>query len=70
MNDWERLQQQVIQPGNCTHCGACVGLCPDLLDVQETDRGPLPHLRHAPQATDAAAGPGLVGVFGSRHALP
>ncbi|WP_204138100.1 Coenzyme F420 hydrogenase/dehydrogenase, beta subunit C-terminal domain [Halomicronema sp. CCY15110] len=55
MNDWDRLQQQVIQPGNCTHCGACVGLCPDLLDVQETDRGPLPHLRRQPQAADADA---------------
>jgi len=44
MGYWERFQSEVIKPGNCTHCGACVGLHPDLLKFQETDRGPLPQL--------------------------
>lgn len=39
---WHRFQQEVIQPGNCTHCGACVGLNPDLLSFRETAYGPLP----------------------------
>ena len=31
-----------MDPGNCTHCGACVGLCPELLEFRETPVGPLP----------------------------
>ena len=42
MNDWQRFQQDIIDPENCTHCGACVGLNPDLLTFQETKQGPLP----------------------------
>jgi len=49
---WTLFQQQVIQPGNCTHCGACVGLCPGLLEFQETSRGPLPRLQRSPTASD------------------
>lgn len=44
MGYWDRFQAEVIKPGNCTHCGACVGLHPDFLKFQETDRGPLPQL--------------------------
>lgn len=44
MGYWDRFQAEVIEPGNCTHCGACVGLHPDLLAFQETARGPLPQL--------------------------
>lgn len=43
---WQRFQQEVIRPGNCTHCGACVGLHPDLLAFQATERGPLPVATH------------------------
>jgi coenzyme F420 hydrogenase subunit beta len=46
-NFWQRFQIQVIQPGNCTHCGACVGLHPDLLQFQDTVAGPLPRLIRA-----------------------
>jgi len=46
MTFWHRFQTEVIQPGNCTHCGACVGLHPNLLEFRETARGPLPHQRH------------------------
>jgi coenzyme F420 hydrogenase subunit beta len=48
---WSRFQKQVIQPKNCTHCGACVGLHPELLEFRETSSGPLPFLRRA--LTDA-----------------
>jgi coenzyme F420 hydrogenase subunit beta len=44
---WQRFRRNVIDPGNCTHCGACVGLHSDLLEFAETDRGPLPRARHA-----------------------
>lgn len=39
---WRRFEREVVAPGNCTHCGACVGLHPDLLRFEETGRGPLP----------------------------
>lgn len=42
MDAWEKLQKQVIGPGNCMHCGACVGLVPGALRFEETPRGPLP----------------------------
>jgi coenzyme F420 hydrogenase subunit beta len=50
-HSWSRFQTQVIQPKNCTHCGACVGLHPELLEFRETSSGPLPFLRRA--LTDA-----------------
>src|SRR3989304_4162969 len=45
MTFWARFQNEVIRPVNCTHCGGCVGLNPDLLHFQETEYGPLPHPR-------------------------
>jgi coenzyme F420 hydrogenase subunit beta len=39
---WDRFLREVIVPGNCTHCGACVGLHPDRLRFEDTPRGPLP----------------------------
>ncbi len=39
---WSRFLSEVIEPGNCMHCGACVGLNPQLLEFTETERGPLP----------------------------
>ena len=39
---WSRFEREVLEPGNCLHCGACVGLAPDLLRFEETARGPLP----------------------------
>jgi len=50
--DWERLQRLVLSPGNCTHCGACVGLAPTLLTLAETNRGPLPQLQRSPTPAD------------------
>lgn len=40
---WEDLRTDVIEAGNCTHCGACAGLNPDLLGMRATQAGPLPH---------------------------
>lgn len=39
---WNRFEREVIEPGNCLHCGACVGLAPESLRFEETPRGPLP----------------------------
>jgi coenzyme F420 hydrogenase subunit beta len=39
---WQRFAREVLAPGNCMHCGACMGLCPDLLALEETPHGPLP----------------------------
>ena len=39
---FERLQEEVIQPGLCTHCGTCVGLAGGALEMRQTGRGPLP----------------------------
>ncbi len=52
---WERFRREVIDPGNCMHCGACVGLAPELLEFTETDRGPLPRPRRALGAADDEA---------------
>ena len=52
---WRRFEAQVIEPGNCTHCGACVGLHPRLLEFRETARGPLPFaLRPLTDSQDAS----------------
>ena len=39
---WQRLQNEVIRPGLCTHCGTCAGLSDGALHMAETTRGPLP----------------------------
>ena len=53
---WRRLSAQVIDAGNCMHCGACAGLNPGLLEIVDTEAGPLPHLKRPPAASDE---PGL-----------
>ncbi|HEX5759207.1 MAG TPA: Coenzyme F420 hydrogenase/dehydrogenase, beta subunit C-terminal domain [Thermoanaerobaculia bacterium] len=52
---WSRFESEVIAPGNCVHCGACVGLAPERLGLAETERGPLPRPRRALDAEDDAA---------------
>lgn len=39
---FDRLQQAVIQPGLCTHCGTCVGLSAGALIMAPAAEGPLP----------------------------
>ena len=29
MGDFETLEEEVIKKGRCTHCGACISVCPD-----------------------------------------
>lgn len=39
---FDRLRRQVIEPGLCTHCGACVGLSSGQLTFERTLEGPIP----------------------------
>ena len=39
---WTRLQNNVITPGLCTHCGTCAGLSNGALHMQDSVHGPLP----------------------------
>jgi coenzyme F420 hydrogenase subunit beta len=39
---FERLQNEVIRPGLCTHCGTCAGLSGGSVTMEETRHGPLP----------------------------
>lgn len=41
-NTWQRLQQEVVNEGICTHCGACAGLSHGTLQMCETAAGPVP----------------------------
>lgn len=42
MPGFDALEQDVIQPGLCTHCGTCAGLSGGTLAMVETPNGPLP----------------------------
>ncbi len=52
---WDRLQREVVDPGNCTHRGACVGLSPDFLEFRDTSRGPLPFPKRPERESDGDA---------------
>lgn len=54
MEAWKKLSREVIEPGNCMHCGCCVGLAPGALRFEETTKGPLPALRRPPDEGEAA----------------
>ena len=43
-NPFERLKNQVIAKGLCTHCGTCIALAKGKLVFQESQKGPLPKL--------------------------
>ena len=47
---FERLQEEVIRGGVCTHCGTCVGLAGGALEMHPTAHGPLPVLRPGAQS--------------------
>lgn len=51
---WESVVFGVISTGNCTHCGACAGLNPTLIGLEETRSGPLPKLLREIQPSDQA----------------
>ncbi|NIS79404.1 MAG: coenzyme F420 hydrogenase [Anaerolineales bacterium] len=45
----QRLQDDVIGAGLCTHCGTCAGLSNGALRMHQTERGPLPvHIAGVP----------------------
>ena len=49
------LFDDVIDSGNCTHCGLCVGLNPGLLAFRDTVKGPLPFpVKEAAPSDDSA----------------
>lgn len=62
---FQRFEDEVIDPGLCTHCGTCVGLSKGGLGFVQTDRGPVPQPNgaaeiHLPQtAWEACPGRGL-----------
>ncbi|HSM55880.1 MAG TPA: coenzyme F420 hydrogenase/dehydrogenase beta subunit N-terminal domain-containing protein [Candidatus Sulfomarinibacteraceae bacterium] len=39
---WQRLRDEVVRGGICTHCGTCVALSQGALRMAQTARGPLP----------------------------
>lgn len=62
---WQKLQERVIHPGLCTHCGLCVGLSGGTLHMAETPDGPIPQPTAGstpvlpPEAFTACPGKGL-----------
>lgn len=64
MDVYERLRQEVIEAGLCTHCGACVGLSNGRLHMYPTPYGPLPRPPTAdttlpPEAYEVCPGKGI-----------
>jgi coenzyme F420 hydrogenase subunit beta len=62
---FHRLQSEVIEAGLCTHCGTCVALASDTLQMDVTPWGPLPtavagtRVRVDPDAYEACPGKGI-----------
>ena len=48
----EKIYKDVINPGNCFHCGLCEGLSNGLFKMQDLNNGPLPKLIRKPTSTD------------------
>jgi coenzyme F420 hydrogenase subunit beta len=48
----KQLFSTVIEARNCTHCGACAGIAPDLFQFKDTPQGPLPYLTRRTRAQD------------------
>lgn len=63
-NYWQRLQEEVIDAGICTHCGTCAGLSAGELQMCDGENGPLPIMRRKSVelpslAFDACPGKGI-----------
>ena len=39
---YNKLKSEIIHAGLCTHCGTCVGLSNEQLEMQGTENGPMP----------------------------
>tara|TARA_B100001093_G_C26828865_1_gene1015257 strand:- start:600 stop:1973 length:1374 start_codon:yes stop_codon:yes gene_type:complete len=48
----KKLFNEVINPGNCFHCGLCEGLTKNLFKMNNTDNGPQPKLVRGPTKKD------------------
>ena len=40
----KKIFNEVINPGNCFHCGLCQGLSKNLFKMSNSDKGPTPIL--------------------------
>ena len=47
-----KIFDEVINPGNCFHCGLCEGLSNNLFKMKETTKGPIPKLTRKPNIED------------------
>ncbi len=48
----KKIFTEVINPGNCFHCGLCEGLSNNLFKMIDTNRGPIPKLVRKPIRSD------------------
>ena len=48
----KKIFTDVINPGNCFHCGLCVGLSKNLFKMVDTNKGPIPKLIRKPLKRD------------------
>ena len=48
----KKIFTEVINPGNCFHCGLCVGLSNNLFKMTDTNKGPIPKLIRSPLKND------------------
>ena len=48
----KKIYTDVINPGNCFHCGLCEGLTSNLFKMKKSSNGPLPKLVRKPISTD------------------
>tara|TARA_B100002051_G_C16728451_1_gene636718 strand:+ start:240 stop:1616 length:1377 start_codon:yes stop_codon:yes gene_type:complete len=48
----KKIFVEVINPGNCFHCGLCAGLSNNLFKMKETRKGPIPKLIRKPIKDD------------------
>ena len=48
----KKIFTEVINPGNCFHCGLCEGLSNNLFKMINTNRGPIPKLIRKPLKKD------------------
>ena len=48
----KKIFTDVINPGNCFHCGLCVGLSKNLFKMVDTNKGPIPKLIRKPLKKD------------------
>ena len=48
----KKIFKEVINPGNCFHCGLCEGLSKNLFKMTDTEKGPQPKLMRTPNVDD------------------